>query len=144
MFHNSLGSGLYYCAVFFSVTFAFMKAWISIYTFYFFFLHTYIHVSIYVQLYIHVYKESSSLFISTVQTIVHQSRCCSIILIGNLVHKNAIIPFSILLFYLESEGMDAYFLGKSKKCRMNTGKTFAVSYQLSFHFSKSKRQVTEI
>lgn len=109
---------------------------------FFFYIRKY--VSIYVQLYIHVFKESSSLFTSTVQTIVHQSRCCSIILIGNLVHKNAIVPFSILLFYLESEGMDAYFLGKSKKCRMNTGKTFAVSYQLSFHFSKSKRQVTEI
>lgn len=77
---------------FFSVTFAFVKTWISVYTFY---ILIRIYLPIHVELYIPVYKESFSLFISIVQIIVHQSRCYSIILIGNLVHKNVIIPFGI-------------------------------------------------
>lgn len=93
MFHNSLKPGLYYCAVFFSVTFAFIRTWVSVYTFYiliFMYLSLYMYSNIYV-----VYKESSPLFISTIQIIVHQSRCYNIVLIGNLVHKNIIIAFVI-------------------------------------------------
>lgn len=64
-----------------------MKAWKSIST-YTFYIYIYTHSA-------YIYKDSFSLFISTVHTIVHQSRCCSIILIVNVAHTNVIIPFGI-------------------------------------------------
>lgn len=87
----------------------------------------YIHTA---HTYIYIYKESFSLFISTVRTIVHQSRCCSIILIVNVAHTNVIIPFGI------SGGTGCTFLRDRQKVLHERRKTFSCSSVTKLSFLK--------